>query len=69
MKEKFGALRYYIESDSAHSAAMEALVDQAETASATICEICGVAGVLMVDDGWLKTLWPACARGTGYLTR
>ena len=69
VKEKLGGLRFYIQTSSPHAAAMEALIDEAEAESETICEVCGATGVLMVDDsngGWLKTLCSGCAHGTGY---
>ena len=69
VKEKMGGLRFYIETSSSQAAAMEALIDEAEADSETICEVCGATGVLMVDDsngGWLKTLCVACAQGAGY---
>jgi hypothetical protein len=51
---------------------MESPIDQAETASETICEVCGTAGSLMLDGGnggWPKTLWDDCARGTSIARR
>jgi hypothetical protein len=68
VKEKLGGLRYYIQTNSPHAAAMESLIDEAEAESETVCESCSAAGVLRVDDKdhWLKTLCPDCAHGTGY---
>jgi len=70
VKEKLGGLRYYIQTNSPHAAAMEALIDEAEAESEFVCELCSsAAGVLMADAGrrgWLKTLCPSCAEGTGY---
>jgi hypothetical protein len=66
VKEKYGTLRYYIAAHGSQAATMEAMVDQAEIASETICETCGEPGVLMAHDSWLKTLCDTCGRATGY---
>ena len=49
VKEKYGTLRVYaMGSDEAFD-----LINEAEEKSATICEICGKAGTLHSDKGWM----------------
>jgi hypothetical protein len=59
VKEKFGALRYYIEPSAGNSATDNAsiaqLIGDAERRSSSICEECGAPGVLGVVDGWWHT--------------
>jgi hypothetical protein len=55
-KEKFGTLRYYM---TASTCEMDGLIDEAEEASAKICEHCGQPGRLRTG-GWLFTLCDKC---------
>ena len=71
IKEKFGTLRYYYwpSSEDASPAlldAMDAVTDEAERASALICERCGEPGVLQRTRYWAKTLCHSCAEPLGY---
>jgi hypothetical protein len=52
IKEKFGTLRFYVDANA--SAELEAAIDAAEKASASICELCGAPGQLR-EGNWLKT--------------
>jgi uncharacterized protein with HEPN domain len=56
VKEKYGSLRVFVEGGS--DEAME-LIDAAETASETICEVCGKPGNIQCIRGWDKCLCPA----------
>ena len=53
VKEKFGTLRFYINSgsDEIHNR-----IRQSELDSSKICEQCGSPGELIKDRGWLSTL-------------
>ena len=53
IKEKFGALRVYIEPYDAYT---QGIIDMAETLSKHTCERCGKPGELRPDLGWVKTL-------------
>ncbi len=71
IKEKFGTLRYYYwpSSDDVSPElldAMDAITDDAQRASAVICERCGVPGVLQRTRYWAKTLCHSCADPLGY---
>jgi len=56
VKEKFGTLRVYIinGSDKAYD-----LIEEAESKSRFVCEVCGKEGKLR-SDGWLFTLCDEC---------
>lgn len=58
VKEKYGSLRVYVEGGC--DEAVE-LIDAAETASETICEVCGKPGNIQCIRGWDKCLCPAHA--------
>lgn len=62
VKEKYGTLRFYV--DSASDTAF-ALIDFAEAMSARICESCGNRGRTR-GQGWLTTLCDVCAKTKGY---
>lgn len=71
IKEKFGTLRYYYWPSSEDASpelldAMDAIIDDAERASAITCERCGRPGVLQRTRYWAKTLCHACAEPLGY---
>ena len=53
VKEKFGGLRFYINSGSTE---VFNRICEAEKESYQICEMCGSAGKLRKDIGWLRTL-------------
>lgn len=53
VKEKFGGLRFYINSGSDE---IFARISKAENDSYKICEKCGEKGELRRDIGWYKTL-------------
>lgn len=59
VKEKFGGLRFYINSasDECHD-----LISEYENLSYETCEVCGKPGVLR-SGGWLKTLCDEHANG------
>ncbi|WP_425003066.1 hypothetical protein [Mycolicibacterium sp. S3B2] len=74
IKEKFGTLRYYWWPADGQtlspelSAALDAVVEDAERASALICERCGQPGVLQQSRrAWVETLCAFCAAALGYL--
>lgn len=52
VKEKFGVLRFYMESMTEQ---IEAFVSEAEAQSAKICEICGDKGKGITNHGWFAT--------------
>lgn len=60
IKEKYGTLRCYIDADESVSDTdferCEAIVDEAEHASARICEFCGQPGTVRNDLSWIKTM-------------
>lgn len=72
VKEKFGTLRYYCwlsidDADSELIDAMYAITDDAERASASICERCGQPGILHQSHRIrVKTLCATCANQLGY---
>lgn len=53
IKEKFGGLRFYINSGTEE---MYNLINEAEEKSYHTCEVCGKEGKLREDLGWIKTL-------------
>lgn len=60
VKEKFGGLRFYIETcdESAFDKA-DVFIDEAESESYKVCEICGKDGELR-RGGWLQTTCDKC---------
>jgi hypothetical protein len=59
VKEKFATLRFYMTSATEE---MDVLIDEAETASAHICEICGDENAeCYCDCSWLMTRCEKCA--------
>lgn len=72
IKEKFGTLRYYCQASGDDPNpelldAMDAITDDAERASATICERCGQPGILHQSRRIrVKTLCTTCANQIGY---
>ena len=63
VKEKFGTLRFYINSGSKE---IHELIDEYERKSAATCENTGEPGSLCSRKGWMKTLCPEEARKEGY---
>ena len=63
--ERYGTLSYEVESVIGITAARTRAA-AFEAKSATVCERCGSRGQLMSRGGWMKTICPACALGTGY---
>lgn len=61
MKEKFGALRTYVDADDAHprSAELYRLIEESEEKSNTICELCGESGSVR-GTLCVKVLCDAC---------
>lgn len=61
IKEKFGGLRYYIDTFAEdHLQKAQELIRAAETSSFTICEDCGGPGDCKAVDGRVRTLCPIC---------
>jgi hypothetical protein len=60
VKEKFGGLRFYLVGGAPDE--VWDLIDEAETKSEKICELCGEPGTLR-GKGWVKTLCSACDEG------
>lgn len=59
VKEKFGALRFYVDrGNDTH----RAYITFAETMSATICEECGATKDVYQTHGWVHTVCVACAK-------
>ncbi len=56
VKEKFGGLRFYVESGTDE---IYALIDEAESASRHTCEECGEKGILR-QGVWMRTLCDIC---------
>ena len=58
IKEKFGCLRFYYEPPaSGWDDELEEMVDRAEDASRSVCEMCGSPGVLRRNGSyWVKTV-------------
>ena len=56
IKEKFGILRVYADSDPE----LDEAIRVAEAASAAVCEDCGAPGTGTSDRRWRKTLCAAC---------
>lgn len=57
VKEKFGGLRYYVDTVNASDDDLERfreLVREAEAASYTICDVCGLPGKAN-NSGWVRT--------------
>jgi len=66
VKEKFGSLRFYVESSKKISTDMYEAITKAEAKSAITCESCGSKGQLMSRNGWYKTLCTSCGSKTKY---
>ena len=63
VKEKFGGLRYYFcfVTDGTDEEAGQAIVDEAERKSFTICEVCGTTqDVTTGGSGWVTSRCSAC---------
>jgi hypothetical protein len=61
VKEKYGALRIYLEYPSGYCDIAELELEYAEEASTKICEQCGCDGTLR-HGTWMKTLCDTCHR-------
>jgi len=60
VKEKFGGLRFYVDSVEAEKAdKVYRLINKAEQKSFKICERCGKRGTLNTE-GWMKTRCHSC---------
>jgi hypothetical protein len=57
VKEKFGTLRFYIDSCDPY---IYGLIAMAESMSSVICEICGSKAQTRNDRGWMSTLCDGC---------
>lgn len=63
IKEKFGILRFYYETNSKYISSRQAMmryVSDAELASGYVCEKCGDPGNLVKEQYWRKTLCQLC---------
>jgi len=59
IKEKFGGLRFYIESTpigSIHFEAIRTFISEAEKESMRTCEVCGKPGEIRDQGRWIRTL-------------
>jgi len=67
IKEKFGSLRYYFDTDVKEPAVKEAMyryVKYAENSSKIVCEKCGGASeIKRTKTGWLKAYCNECSVG------
>jgi len=52
VKEKLGGLRFYV---TGATSTMFDLIDEAESKSESICEVCGDKAERFSDGGWIKT--------------
>lgn len=59
VKEKFGALRFYL---SGSNEAIRRMIEEAERQSKGICETCGAPGKHEMEDGLRKVLCETCRR-------
>ena len=59
IKEKFGVLRFYFDTNSKHREEINKIVFQTEEESTTTCENCGESGKTG-GSYWLKTLCNKC---------
>lgn len=67
IKEKFGGLRYYFApSFPNRSSEMTAIVMEYEQKCGQLCEVTGKEGVLMVRNGYFKTLHESFAGSNGW---
>lgn len=63
VKEKFGTLRFYIESTTEEQRSAYDFIHQAEAESAVTCEDCGASGSLRGREAgraWVRTLCDGC---------
>lgn len=58
VKEKFGALRFYV--DGPVTRKISDAISRAEVRSLKICEVCGRSGSRQAICGWWLTRCPAC---------
>ena len=68
IKEKFGTLRVYLTYKNSDRQLVEKLIAEAETKSATTCEVCGDYGQLRTGP-WVKTLCDAHSNGKAPLIK
>lgn len=59
VKEKFGRLRFYINSS---DELIEGMIWLAEDLSGTICEMCGTTKEVGKTSGWIRTICDKCRR-------
>lgn len=59
IKEKFGTLRFYVESATEEQ---DILIAFAENLSAVICENCGQMGATQTEKGYVNTLCERCKK-------
>jgi hypothetical protein len=66
VKEKFGTLRFYVDTASDVDDEACRLISEAEAESARTCEECGAPGKSTAKNFWYKTLCDKCRAGLGY---
>jgi hypothetical protein len=64
IKEKWGSLRVSF----VGGERSEAIIDELEKQSATVCECCGLPGKVRLKDGWYKAVCPDCDKLQSNLT-
>lgn len=57
VKEKFGGLRFYMANQTSD---IRALIEKAQQASFSICEVCGEDAKGFNDEGWYRTVCESC---------
>lgn len=63
IKEKYGTLRVYWSAENGDQRlhkTLDSIIQEAEKASASVCEICGKPGELRCDRSWIQTLCDVC---------
>jgi len=63
VKEKFGSLRFYTDTD---TDAAYAAIEEASEKSSKTCELCGAPGEISYRGYWLKALCETCRKEYGY---
>ncbi len=66
VKEKYGEIRIYFNPGQADCDTLEDMIESAEHASRSMCELCGKPGTMRRRSEWYKTLCSEHALDLGY---